>query len=140
MPSLHVEDNSCHVKQYFQEGRALRTETTINGPTDLRVRKDISNLAYLQKIGREVNRRLRDVQRVSQDGTLAAESVTRVVQPTGTDDGQRASGLALRQYPNDGPLGGADLVCASVQRPHPPHPAHAGCGLPGSGPDRKSVV
>jgi hypothetical protein len=93
VPSLHVEYKSCHVKQYFKEGRALRTETTINDPTDLRVRKDISNLGYLQKIEREVNRRLLDVQRVSQDCTLSSESVNRVVQPTVTDDGQRAPGL-----------------------------------------------
>ena len=39
-PSLHVEYKSCHIKQYFKEGRALRTETTINNPTDLRVGKD----------------------------------------------------------------------------------------------------
>lgn len=93
IPSLHVEYKHCHVKQYFKEGRALRTETTINDPTDLRVRKDITNLPYLQQIGREVNRRLLDVQRVSQDCTLSHESVQRLVQPTVTDDGQRAPGL-----------------------------------------------
>jgi len=92
-PSLHVEYKSCHLKQYFKEGRALRTETTINDPTDLRVGKDIANLPYLQEIGREVNRRLLDVQRVSQDCTLSKESVDRVVQPTVTPDGQRAPGL-----------------------------------------------
>jgi hypothetical protein len=93
LPSLHVEYKHCHVKQYFKEGRALRTETTINDPTDLRVRKDIANLAYLQGIGREVNRRLLDVQRVSQDCTLSSQSVERLVHPTVTDDGQRAPGL-----------------------------------------------
>ena len=92
-PSLHIEYKSCHIKQYFKEGRALRTETTINNPTDLRVGKDISNLPYLQQIGREVNRRLLDVQRVSQECTLSKESVERVVQPTITPDGQRAPGL-----------------------------------------------
>lgn len=92
-PSIHVEYKRCHIKQYFKEGRALRTETTINDPTDLRVGKDISNLAYLQEIGREVNRRLLDVQRVSQNCTLSKESVDRVVQPTITPDGQRAPGL-----------------------------------------------
>lgn len=92
-PSLHIEYKRCHVKQYFKEGRALRTETTINDPNDLRVGKDISNLPYLQKIGREVNRRLLDVQKVSQDCTLSRESVERVVQPTVSQDGQRAPGL-----------------------------------------------
>ncbi len=33
-PSLHVEYKHSHVKQYFKEQRALRTETTINNPTD----------------------------------------------------------------------------------------------------------
>jgi hypothetical protein len=28
IPSLHVEYQRCHIKQYFKEGRALRTETT----------------------------------------------------------------------------------------------------------------
>jgi len=93
VPSLHLQYKSCHIKQYFKEGRALRTETTINDPTDLRVGKDISNLGYLQQIGREVNRRLLDVQRVSQDCTLSKDSVDRVVQPTITADGQRALGL-----------------------------------------------
>jgi len=92
-PSLHVEYKKCHVKQYFKEGQALRTETTINDPTDLRVRKDITSLPYLQQIGREVNRRLLDVQRLSQDCTLSMESVQRVMQPTVTTDGQRAPGL-----------------------------------------------
>lgn len=99
VPSLHIQYKKCDVKQYFKaeaprgQGRALRTETTINDPTDLGVGKDISNLPYLQEIGREVNRRLLDVQRVSQDCTLSKESVDRVVQPTITPDGQRAPGL-----------------------------------------------
>lgn len=92
-PSLHVQYKKCHVKQYFKEGHGLRTETTINDPTDLGVGKDICNLPYLQQVGREVNRRLLDVQRVSQDCTLSKESVDRVVQPTITADGQRAPGL-----------------------------------------------
>src|SRR5262249_7671241 len=92
-PSLHVEYKRRHVKQYFKEGRALRTATTINDPADLGVRKDLANLPYLHRVGREVNRRLVDVQRVSQDCTLSAEGVERVVRPTVTEDGQRAPGL-----------------------------------------------
>ena len=92
VPSLHVDYKGCHVKQYFKEGCALRTETTINDPTDLRIGKDISNLARLQRLGREVNRRLLAVQRVSQACTLSEGSIERVVQPTVTADGQRAPG------------------------------------------------
>jgi len=46
-----------------------------------------------QKIGREVNRRLLDVQRISHNCHLSQESVERVVLPTLTAEGQRAPGL-----------------------------------------------
>jgi hypothetical protein len=60
-PSLHIAYKTSRVKQYFKEHRALRTETTINDPKDFGVNKDISQLAYLQQIGRTINRRLLDV-------------------------------------------------------------------------------
>ncbi|MGW8179475.1 MAG: hypothetical protein ACWGQW_12060 [bacterium] len=91
-PSIHIEFKRSHVKQYFKEGRALRTETTINAPNDFGVKKHISNLPYLQKLGRHINRRLLDVQRVSHNCDLSAESIERIVQPT-EHDGQRAPGM-----------------------------------------------
>jgi hypothetical protein len=91
-PSIHIEFKKSHVKQYFKEGRALRTETTINDPSDFGVKKHISNLSYLQKLGRHINRRLLDVQRVSHKCDLSAESIERIVQPT-EHDGQRVAGL-----------------------------------------------
>jgi len=93
IPSLHIEYKHCHVKQYFKEGCALRTEMTINDPTDLAVKKDIRNLPHLAQLGRAVTRRLLAVQRVSQACTLSRARIDRVVQPTVTADGQRASGL-----------------------------------------------
>lgn len=96
-PSLHIEYKNSRAKQYFKENRALRTETTINDPKDFQVNKGLSNLPFLQKIGREINRRLLDVQRVSHDCHLSQESVERVVQPTVTPDGQRAPGLRFGQ-------------------------------------------
>lgn len=96
-PSLHIEYKKSRVKQYFKENRALRTETTINDPKDFGVNKGLVNLPYLQKIGRAINRRLLDVQRVSHDCHLSPESVERVVQPTVTQDGQRAPGLRFGQ-------------------------------------------
>lgn len=92
-PNLYIEYKKSLVKQYFKEQRALRTETIINDPKDFGVRLDLSNLPFLQKIGREVNRRLLDVQRVSHNCHLSQESVERVVQPTLTAEGQRAPGL-----------------------------------------------
>jgi len=96
-PSLYIEYKKSLVKQYFKEGRALRTETIINDPKDFQVRMDLSNLPFLQQIGREVNRRLLDVQRVSHNCHLSQENVERVVQPTVTSDGQRAPGLRFGQ-------------------------------------------
>jgi len=96
-PSLHIEYKTSRVKQYFKENRALRTETTINDPKDFGVNKDLSQLAYLQQIGRTINRRLLDVQRVSHNCHLSQENVERVVLPTVTSDGQRAPGLRFGQ-------------------------------------------
>ena len=36
-PSVHVEYKHCHIKQYFKEERALRTETTFNDTHDFGV-------------------------------------------------------------------------------------------------------
>jgi hypothetical protein len=96
-PNLSIEYKKSLVKQYFKENRALRTETIINDPKDFGVRMDWSNLSYLQQIGRSINRRLRDVQRVSHPCHLSQESVERVVKPTVTSDGQRAAGLPFGQ-------------------------------------------
>lgn len=94
-PSLHAYYKKSHVKQYFKEERALRTETTINNTKDFGVNKDISNLPYLQQLGRTINRRLLDAQHTSFTCTLSAQSLARLVQPTVTDDGQQAPALRL---------------------------------------------
>ena len=94
-PSIHIDYKSSHVKQYFKENRALRTETTINNPRDFGIAKNIRHLSHLQLIGRSINRRLLDVQRVSQSCGLSGESIDRIVHFTITKDGHRASGLKL---------------------------------------------
>lgn len=94
-PSLHLDYKKCHVKQYFKEGRALRTETTINDPKDFGSNKALRHLPFLQQIGRQVNQRLLDAQRLSHNCGLSAHSVERLVHPTETDSGQRAPGLRL---------------------------------------------
>ena len=92
-PSLHIEYKKFHLKQYFKDGRALRTEGTFNDPKDFGVNKGLRNLPYLQQLGRHINRRLLDVQRVSHNCGMSNESIHKVVQPTVTEDGQRAPGL-----------------------------------------------
>ncbi len=92
-PSLHVEYKKFHLKQYFKEGRALRTEGTFNDPKDFAINKGLRSVPYLQQLGRNINRRLLDVQRVSFNCGMSDESIQRVVQPTVNSDDQRAPGL-----------------------------------------------
>lgn len=94
-PSLHITYKSTQVKQYFKDNRALRTETTINKPEDFEVNRGLKNLPYLIEIARNTNRRLLEVQKVSDDCVLSYESVQRLTQPTVNSDGQRAPGLKI---------------------------------------------
>ena len=66
-PSLHVDYKSTRIKQYHKDGRALRTETTINNSCDFAIGKRLTNLPALRQIGFTANRRLLDVQRLSHD-------------------------------------------------------------------------
>jgi hypothetical protein len=91
-PSLHVEYKSSHVKQYFKEQRALRTETTINNPKDFYVAKAVSNVSHLRDLGDQVNRKLLEVERVSHQCVLTQDALDRLQQPT-VEAGQRASAL-----------------------------------------------
>ena len=61
-PSLHVDYKHTRIKQYHKEGRALRTETTINDTTDFGIGKRLTNLPALREIGTQANRRLLRVQ------------------------------------------------------------------------------
>ncbi len=96
-PSLHIEYKNFDLKQYFKEGRGCRTEGTFRNPNDFGVNKGLSNLPYLQQIGRQINRRLLEVERVSQNSGLSGDSIQRVVQPAVTEDGKKAPGLKFGQ-------------------------------------------
>ena len=88
IPSVHIDYKNTTVKQYHKEGRALRTETTINNPADFGLGKRLSNLPALRQVGFTANRRLLGVQRISHDpaeGTAAFEAVSNpVIAPSGT--------------------------------------------------------
>src|SRR5215467_2968993 len=92
-PSLHIQYKNFDLKQYFKEGRGLRTEGTFRNPKDFAVNQGLVNLTYLQRLGRHLNRRLLEVERVSHNCGLSGDSIQRVVQPTVTEEGQRAPGL-----------------------------------------------
>src|SRR5438046_6225374 len=67
IPSLHVDYKSTKITQYHKEGRALRTETTINNPRDFAINKELNHLPALREIGFAANRRLLHVQQLSHD-------------------------------------------------------------------------
>jgi len=95
-PSLHIDYKHTTLKQYHKEGRALRTETTINNPDDFGIRKRLTNLPALREIGISANRRLLGVQQLSHNPIRAAEAFTAVHDPIITDTGHRIAGLRLR--------------------------------------------
>ena len=96
-PSLHIDYKNFDLKQYFKEGRGCRTEGTFRNPKDFGVNKGLTDLPYLQKIGRQINRRLLEVERISHNSGLSGDSIQRVVQPAVTEDGKKAPGLKFGQ-------------------------------------------
>jgi hypothetical protein len=91
-PSLHIDYKRSRIKQYHKEGRALRTETTINDSRDFDIGKRLSNLPALRRLGFHANRRLLDVQRISQDCAIGEDAFQGVNGPVEVG-GQRASAL-----------------------------------------------
>ena len=81
------------IKQYLKDGRALRIESVINSPDDLRCQRRLVHLDQLQARARALNQRLLDTERVGQGCVLASPAFARIAQPTLTQDGRRAPAL-----------------------------------------------
>lgn len=92
IPSLHIDYKGTRIKQYHKEGHALRTETTINNTRDFYIGKSLKNLPTLCQIGFQANRRLLEIQTISQDCILAEETFQQLNHPRILDD-QRVSAL-----------------------------------------------
>ena len=92
IPSLHLDYKRSRIKQYYKEGRALRTETVINDTYDFGIGRRLRNLDDLKKIGFAANRRLLGVQTLSHDCTIGADVLDGLHRPAHID-GQRASAL-----------------------------------------------
>ena len=92
VPSLHVDYKGTRIQQYHKEGRALRTETTINNARDFYIGKRLRNLPRLRQIGFQANRRLLEVEKISHDCILAEEAFQQINRPRQVAT-QRASAL-----------------------------------------------
>ncbi|MET0993398.1 MAG: hypothetical protein ABWY20_04615 [Mycobacterium sp.] len=108
-PSLHVDYKHTRIKQYHKEGRALRTETTINDTTDFGIGKRLTNLPALREIGTHANRRLLRVQSLSHDPITGADALHTVTAPITTQTGTRIPGLQLGQQRSHAPAGALPL-------------------------------
>lgn len=81
IPTLYIDYKHTRIKQYFKEGRALRTETTINDTNDFAIGKRLKNLPALRQVGFQANRRLQSVQRISHDCWLGEDVFRAIHQP-----------------------------------------------------------
>jgi hypothetical protein len=91
-PSLPLDSKHARIKQDHQEGRARRTETTSHDTRDFGSGQRLCSLPVLRRLGFQANRRLLDVQRISQDGGVGEDAFGRVPEPSELND-QRVSGL-----------------------------------------------
>ena len=96
-PSLHVDYKHATIKQYHKEGRALRTETTINNTRDFGIGKRLTNLPALREVGFSATRRLLRLERLSHDPITGADAIAAITGPVLTDGGTRIPGLPLSQ-------------------------------------------
>ena len=96
-PSLHADYKHTTMKQYHKEGRALRTETTINDTWDFDIGKRLVNLPALREIGFSANRRLLGVQRLDHDPIAGTQHLHQITDPVTTKTGTRIPGLRLGQ-------------------------------------------
>jgi hypothetical protein len=93
-PAIQVHYRASKVKQYFKEGRALRTETTVNDTRDFGIGRILTadNWHALIQIGHEINQRLLDHQLDACQCAPDATTLERVVLPS-THNGLPAPGL-----------------------------------------------
>ncbi|MGH2896119.1 MAG: hypothetical protein ACRDPM_23020 [Solirubrobacteraceae bacterium] len=93
--AIQVHYRASKVKQYFKEGRALGTETTVNDTRDFGIGRHLTteNWDALIDIGHHINQRLLDHQLDACACAPDATLLERVVLPSRSDDGLPAPGL-----------------------------------------------
>jgi hypothetical protein len=92
---IQVHYRASKVKQYFKEGRALRTETTINDSYDFGVGRLLTEASWraLVAIGHEINERLLESQLAASACAPDAATLERIVLPSRSDDDRPAPAL-----------------------------------------------
>jgi hypothetical protein len=91
--TMNVFYKSSRLKQYLKDGVALRIETVINSPKDLRCNRRLENLPELRDKARAINDRLLHTETAGQDTALVSPVIERITRPTVTGDGRKAPAL-----------------------------------------------
>ncbi len=113
-PYLYLYYKKTHVKQYLKEGRALRTETTVNQPRDLGIGKELTNLAAMAKAGYTANRRLLDAECISHDPAAGAAALDMLTSPVISTTCTRVPGM---RFPDPRVQALLAACCALALRP-----------------------
>jgi hypothetical protein len=113
-PYLYLYYKKTHVKQYLKEGRALRTETTINQPRDLGIGKELTNLAAMAKAGYTANRRLLDAECISHDPAAGTAALDMLTSPVISTTCTRVPGM---RFPDPRVQALLSACCALALRP-----------------------
>src|SRR5207249_5747254 len=94
-PALTCYYKSSLIKQYFKEGKALRTETVIcnTGDFDIGRRVCAQNWNALRAVGESANRSLCDAEAADAQPAPDVATFCQVTRPSTTDDGLYAAGL-----------------------------------------------
>jgi len=94
-PTLCCYYKSSRLKQYFKEGKALRTETVICDTKDFGIGRRVcsENWSALKKVGESANRRLCDAEAADAQPAPDVATFSEVTQPSRTKDGLYAPGL-----------------------------------------------
>jgi hypothetical protein len=90
---LNLFYKHSRVKQYLKDGRAMRIETVINSPRDLRCHARLPHLGDLQDKARAINRRILETERAGQGTVLASPALERIAHPSADADGRRTPAL-----------------------------------------------
>ena len=91
--TVNVFYKNSRLKQYLKDSVALRIETVVNDPKDLRCNRLLPNLPELQAKARAINTRLLETETVGQGTALVSPVIERITRPTVTDDGKKAPAL-----------------------------------------------
>ena len=91
--TVNVFYRNSRLKQYLKNGVALRIETVVNDPRDLRCNRQLQNLPELQDKARAINARLLETETAGQGTALVSPVIERITRPTLTGEGRKAPAL-----------------------------------------------